>query len=748
MNVILDFLWEIVQGFIDAGIKFLGNILMGFCSVALKIVNSATNQKNDLYDNICSAFNSVFWFSNNVLIWFGLFILTIGLIWGLSKIILSGQKGTKDDPIALVRRTIVAGILIYASPILVVFCLGHSINKDVEGKNEVISYEKGMTVMPNLLTGLSSFDGAGKLKPSKGTITAINNSQDTNADILVKGAQEIGIKNVTAEDVGLGAKNTITEDSSAEWTTKEGKELRDYASSQGIETKKKNKKGKSVNKSDDELKTELAKQEYSFSTNGESVLDALSQGMYVKYGNSGWAKGILWRILYVIIFLIQPAMIVWNLVQMIWVFVKRAVSLILTACLAPVAIAFYPSQSTTEVTSRWVKMLVGYSLTTVLTFAFVKLGSFVYAAAITVQYQEQKLILTIALNFACLAVLGFVKEMEQYANNLGGNLVSFKNGISGQLGKLASSWGQRALFTPLNLAKSGVSFGARKLPTAVGFMSGKQGFFSAFGRRNMDRVGKEMRDNANAKAERKANKKAEKNANKFMKNNPYATELSNLDRKAALDSFNSRALLNGDGTISAEEFRGARDKAGVSKVDNPAKLLDGYTTKNGLGINQDMIQKENMATGFGASSDIESVTLKGEYRDKFKGLLNDKGELPVIKSNSNPEYALSTDSNTIGFTGKDGALKVVEGQSYMDKAKMQALEGSTFNDNAIVTRHGNQHLIQDGDDTYMAQEVKNAKDFDSLPGNQRAGYEAVIDNNNPNDLLYVKKGKKLSDEIL
>ncbi len=412
INSIAGVIWSAVSVFIEAGIDFLGGIIMGFCGVMLKLVSEASNQ--NLYGKICQAFNTVFWFSANYLIPLGIFILILGLIWGLIKGLTYGKQGSKDDPISLVKRTVIAGALIWATPILILGTIGTSINKNSNGKNKVYNASISTPLVPTILDGVSKFD-TGK---GSGELLITDKKLKLNADKMRSLNNEI-LKN---------GQNIIDKDAKSMDKIKFGPE----ANSSGEEASTTQKKAK----------------------NGKTILETLANSMYADSINTWSSEDLLWKILYVIVFIVQPAMIVWNLIQIIWVFVKRVVSLILTACLAPLALAFFPQQSTSEVTTKWLRMLIGYGLTTILTFAFAKLGAFVYTAAVTVQYTDKQFITTVILNFACLAILGFVREMEQYANNLGGNLVSFKSTVGNVVSRLAPTWGERAVRAPFNFTKT------------------------------------------------------------------------------------------------------------------------------------------------------------------------------------------------------------------------------------------------------------------------------------------------------
>lgn len=760
---ILSILWDLVEWLIDIGIKFLGNILMGFCSIMLRLVNAAS--KENLYDSICHAFNSVFWFSGNILIPFGIFILTVILIWNLSKIIMSGQKGSKDDPISLVRRTIVAGIIIWATPVLIVFSLGPSINKNVDGGNVVTNkVSNGLSVMPVLLDGLSSFDGKGGISLSKKSLTALSTFEKTNGEIMVNGMRSIGMKEGDIPDASefnfSKEKNESSSDvNSADKTAKKDKngtvvydqswsksDLEAAADSYGIKYKhKKNIKNKDKER---KYKSKLIKKLQNYqsekSNTTGTVLDQLGDQMYTQYSQGGWQTGILWRIIYVVIFLIQPAMIIWNLVQLVWVFVKRAVSLILTACLAPIAIAFYPSQSTTEVTSRWIKMVFGYGITTVLTFAFLKLGAFVYAAAISVQYTEKKLILTITLNFACLAILGFVKEMESYVNNLGGNLVGFKNSISGQLGKLASSWGQKALFAPLGAATTL----SRTLPKAVGFATGRQGFFKNIGSRNLNKTKDKMDSNTYTK---RANK-ADKQASKLLKKNPGISTEATKSAENSLNNFNAHKTTNGS-LLTGAEIASATEKIPVSPINGNTESLvkasggtDYLTTENGFGIPKEVFKRGEST---GTHNGTELFKPAQEDKHLFNGnTFDENGFISLSSSKEAPMHKIDSSGGFTSLRTQDGNMHIIDNKTTFDEMKNKVPSGTTLNRSSVVENVNGTPIISDGKNAIMASDMKTESEFNAMPPSARKGYEAFGLGGTEGDVVFAKRGSSLENSKL
>ena len=778
MESLLSWIWKIIQGLVEAGIKLFGNVLMGFCSIALKLVNATSSGKvtvdgkqENIYTYICHAFNPVFWFSKNVLIPFGLAILSVVLVWNLSKIIMSGQKGTKDDPISLVRRTIIAGIVIYLTPYLILFGVGTDIN--TAGKYTDYNYRKvvstnvsGMQVMPTLLDGLSSFDGDGteKLKLSNNNIDALKNSSNkndsgfeaTNVNILIKGVTELGIDNVTKDDIGLGANDSTTEINNGDdgdpvrnaYSTLSGEKLRATAKNKGIPlTKKvegKNGKKKKVKKTDKELLNDLVSNEYTMTDGDNSVLGTLSQSMYSEYGNSGWAKGIVWKIIYVIVFLIQPALIIWNLVQMLWVFVKRAVSLILSACLAPVAMAFYPSQSTSEVTSKWIKMVLGYGMTTALTFAFVKLGAFVYASIIQVQYREESLILTIILNFACLAILGFIKEMESYANNLGGNLVTFKNGISGQIGKMAAKWGEKGLFLPLGLGTKAI----KTVPRAVGFATGRQGFFKNIGSRNLNKTKDKIDSNAYTK---RANK-ADKQASKLLKKNPGISIEATKSAENSLNNFNAHKTTNGS-LLTGAEVASATEKIPVSPVngntESLAKASGGtnyLTTENGFGVPKEVFKRGEST---GTHNGTELFKPAQEDKHLFNGnTFDENGFISLSSSKEAPIHKIDSSGGFTSLRTQDGNMHIIDNKTTFDEMKNKVPSGTTLNRSSVVENVNGTPIISDGKNAIMASDLKTESEFNAMPSSARKDYEAFGLGGTEGDVVFAKRGSALENSKL
>ena len=467
LGSIVGWIYDMLSGIITWAIKFVQSLVLCFCSFGLRFINKATNAntggKNNinanLYTEITHAFRPFYWFSKTYLIPLAIIILTLGLVWGIMKSLMSGSAGSKDDPIKLIGRTLGAGIVVFISPYIIVALLGGSIattdNAKIQqqasgGHAGVVSTQDTVGLVPTLLESVSQFD-------------------------LTKG--EAGS---TDTKFGLNLNNITGEMDASDYRTKNENLLASGAKSifNADETSVKNaiKADSYEEKSADEVASSVENL-----GDDKSLLSQISSNMYSAYVDNDIGSDVIWKILYLIIFAIMPGMIVYNLVMILYIYVKRLVALILSTCIAPIAIAFFPGASTNEVTGKWIKSVIGYSLMTTLTLAFAKLGTFVYVFLLNIEYGDTaNLLIVIFLQLACIAILGQIREMESFVNNLGGNLVGMKPAITGTISKIVSGWGEKgvmlgskfALSTGKSALTSGITGGIRngtgRLSNAIG----------------------------------------------------------------------------------------------------------------------------------------------------------------------------------------------------------------------------------------------------------------------------------------
>ena len=400
-----------------------GSLAKFACGLLFKMMDVFVDTDTNI---IGSALHPLYVFSRDNLVPISLFILVTIFVWNIWKIMFGRFAYSEEDPIALTGRTVFFAILILSSVSIMKFYLGPNINDHL-------------------------FFGTEKIKMNQIVVTDKDGKKEVKKEVKgFKGVIPIFIEEARANTKSINdAKTVYSENEQNNWDSI--KKVAD-ASGQGdaVDSAKESMNGTETSQADGE-------DDVSFVSDSANSLedDSLDMGdaIFAALNVNSPIIMIAWLLVYIIVYVILLLIIVYNAVGICWKLIQRLTSLYFVVYMCPLALCCGAAKSTVQIFSSWLRMVIAYSITTVLTVGFMRVAQEVVYNSFTISGRTSNVFVTIFIYSIAIAFLNIIKQLEKYIDNLGFNAVGFPD---------RSMWENIIGAKALKVAESGIKKGLNK----------------------------------------------------------------------------------------------------------------------------------------------------------------------------------------------------------------------------------------------------------------------------------------------
>lgn len=375
----IDVIISIVEWILEFIADFFGNLCQSLAGIIFNTMDKFMSGNQNIIIKILSP---VYNFSINYLIPFCVALLIFLLVWNLTLTMFGKYSTSRDEPIVLLVRGAIFGVLICLSP-LVISAIGGTTGTNGDTEPGIV-----IQLTSTLLDVGTDNDADGTTK----IVTKENNNGKNIKKTLAKGMDKI------TNFIGFSSERTDGDTGSKYTATKNGKTT--------------------IN--------DVASAFFDVSTNNSL---------------SGFTLHFIGLLAYAVIYGLLILIIAWKCLKICSRFIYRFVIFLVLLYFCPLAFTCAPSKSTQRIFSEWLRMLVSYSVLLALTAIFMRLSTFIVFNAF--HYSATSDLVQVV--FAFLVAIFFLKmtyELERYIEKLGLTAVGLPDSVSGLSGLIAGSVGE------------------------------------------------------------------------------------------------------------------------------------------------------------------------------------------------------------------------------------------------------------------------------------------------------------------
>lgn len=393
---------SVVECILEFFASFAGYVCQFVSGVIFNSMDSFMGSDQNIIIKILSP---VYNFSKNYLIPISFSLMIMIVVYSLVKIMFGRFSNSKDEPLTLLVRCALFGILIFMSTDIIGLIGGTSV---VDGKSQPGIVIQMVSAMSDVGTSNDVW-GSSKIK---------NNKQEK----LVKNAKKTlnsGKQNV---DDMLGYTSAKSDsDTGTEYSSK---------------------------KIDDNSSVNLG------AALTESAVDS-TFGNFVVY----FCSIALYALIYGFLILLMA----WKCLKICSRFVYRFVIFLVLLYMCPLIFACAPSHNTQRTFEEWLKMILSYAVMLVLTAAFMRLGLFVIFESF--KYSVSSNLIQVIFSFlVSIMFLKMIYELEKYVEKLGFTAVGLPDSVSG-LSKTIGGLGHLFTYSLMREGVKGVFDKVKSIPS-------------------------------------------------------------------------------------------------------------------------------------------------------------------------------------------------------------------------------------------------------------------------------------------